>query len=70
MFMMIKENCIGACIVLENYLDGAIADYEYGDVENVSVIDDCINALRLLGDSSCKDYKERVDKVKERMLEE
>lgn len=67
------NNFTGAEIVLENYLDGALADYENGDVENYSIIEDCIFTLKfiyvnvqpllLLG--KVKEYEERFLKAKE-----
>ncbi len=43
-----KEKVTGAIVVLENYLDGAISDFENGDVENTAIIEDCIYAHRIL----------------------
>lgn len=63
----------GAEIVLENYLDGALADYEKGDVKNDSIIVSCINTLKLIYSNCCpillmgsvKEYEERYLKAKE-----
>lgn len=57
-------NYKGASIILENYLDGAIADYENGDVENDDVIMSSIFALSELGDSSWIHYYNRMNKIK------
>lgn len=38
----------GALVVLENYLDGALADYENGDVEDNPIIEDSIYVHKLL----------------------
>lgn len=57
----------GAMIVLCNFLDGAVADYEEGWLENLSLIEDCINTLKLLGDfTGYQEYKERITKAKEK----
>ncbi len=66
------ENYLGAIAVLENYLDGAIADYENGDVENDSLIQDSIETIKLIYALtnpillySVKEYEERMKKAKE-----
>lgn len=64
----------GAICVMENYLDGALADYEDGQVENDNLIVGCLNAMELIY-AQCnpwllfglKDYKERYEKAKERL---
>ena len=62
---------LGAIVVLENYIDGALADYEDGQVENTTCLEDSIYVHRVLefiathgfslwaGD----EYQERFDKV-------
>lgn len=64
------DNYTGACYVLENYLDGALADYEDGQVENGLIIEESINALELLRFSmygySAVDYRRRFEKAKEK----
>jgi hypothetical protein len=66
----------GAIAVMENYLDGALADYEDGQVENDNLIVGCLNTMRLIY-SQCnpwllfglKEYQERYENAK-RKLEE
>ena len=60
---LFKIKNIGACIVLCNYLDGAVADYENGDVDNILLIEDCIATLKMLGDVSWLHYSKRMDKA-------
>ena len=50
----------GACVVLCNYLDGAVADYEEGNVNNVNLILSAIAGLKKLGDPTWDDYYNRV----------
>ena len=42
------DDYFGAVAVMENFLDGAVADYEQGDVENTALIEGCINAIKLI----------------------
>lgn len=49
------------CMVLENYLDGAIADLEDGNIDNFTFVYSCILGLQKLGDSSWKDYMNRFE---------
>lgn len=42
------DDFAGAIVVLENYLDGAVADYEDGQIENDYIIHSCINTLKLI----------------------
>ena len=63
------EDYLGAVIVLENYLEGALADFEEGSIENDLCIEHSINALELLtfsmlGISSANDYRKRYEKAK------
>ena len=65
----------GAIAVLENYLDGAVADYEDEQVEHSDIIDSCIetiltiyglcNPWLLLGGN---EYEERMRKAKEERI--
>lgn len=55
-----------ACIVLENYLDGAMADMENGEVENTDFIKECIAGLKVLGDATYMDYEKRFNEYMER----
>ncbi len=43
-----ETKILGAVAVLENYLDGALADFEDDQVENVEFLEDCIYVHRLL----------------------
>lgn len=68
-----NEKILGAIAVLENYLDGAVADYEDGQVENTGIISDCIYVHKILelilthGFSSLEgdEYEIRFNKRKE-----
>lgn len=42
------EDYRGAIVILENYLDGAVSDYEYDTVDNDSLIWDSIRTIKLL----------------------
>ena len=62
------DKMLGARVVLTNYLDGALNDFEEGWTDSC-VIEDSINALLLLGDSIVginvySDYKEKFDAIK------
>jgi len=67
------EEFNGAICVMENYLDGALPDYERGDVENSYLIESCLNAMALIY-SNCnpwllfglKELRERFEKAKEK----
>lgn len=50
----------GACVVLCNYLDGAVADYEEGMVDDVKIILSVIAGLKKLGGPTWDDYYNRV----------
>lgn len=65
--MFIKNT--GACIVLCNYLDGAVADYEEDNTEAIDMILDCINALKLLRDPDWKKYYDRIKTVETKRKE-
>jgi hypothetical protein len=66
----------GAIDVMENYLDGALADFENGQVENTHLIEGCINAMKLIYSlanpwlllGSVKDYEERFENAKTRQV--
>jgi hypothetical protein len=70
------EDFNGAIAVMDNYLDGALADYEDGQVENDNLIVGCINTMRLIY-SQCnpwllfglKELEERYEKAKARLKE-
>lgn len=62
----IERECKMASIVLENYLDGAVSDYENGCLDNSEIIDGCINTLYLIGDfGSAMDYEKRMKEAKQ-----
>ncbi len=74
-----KEKVIGAIVVLENYLDGALADFEEGSVDNTDIIEDCIYVhkklelvynpfLSFMGDLD--DYEKRYFKEKDKRKKE
>ena len=62
-------NYWGAMAILTNYLDGAIADYENGSVDNDLLIEHSINALELLEATilggSAQEYRKRLNKARE-----
>lgn len=68
------DDYYGAICVLENYLYGAIADYENGDVENDSLIWDSIRTIELIYSltepilllGEVRDYRERMEAAKEK----
>lgn len=60
---MSKKFLAGACIVLCNHLDGAVADFEMHTTVAFDFIVDCIAALKQLGDPSWKKYYDRVMRV-------
>jgi len=70
------EDYRGALCVLENYLDGAVADYEQGQVENDYLIECSIKTIKLIY-SLCNpwlllgglEYEERMKKAKEKQKE-
>lgn len=65
------DNYGGACMVLTNYLDGALADYENGNIDDdcTTCIEHSINALELMsvsifGVGTYDEYRERFNKAK------
>ena len=57
----------GAYIVLDNFLEGAVADYENGEIENASLIEECIQALYKIGYwCEAEQYIERIKKVSDK----
>ena len=62
-------NYWGAMAILTNYLDGAIADYENGSVDNDLLIEHSINALELLEATilggSAQEYRKQLNKARE-----
>ena len=67
-----ETRLISTIALIENHLDGAVSDYENGDIDNVEFIDDLIYVHRLLtivethgfGAFIPDEYKERMDKAK------
>ena len=65
----------GAMCVLENFLEGALADYERGDVENDYLIDSCIKTMKLIYANTqplllygeVSDYEQRYLTAKEKL---
>lgn len=64
---MSKKFLAGACIVLCNHLDGAVADFENQNTVAFDFIVDCIAALKQLGDPSWKGYYDRVMKTLDKL---
>lgn len=70
------EDYAGAIDVMENYLDGALADFENGDVENTYLMECCINTIKLIYSltepfllyGSVNDYEERLKDAKARQI--
>ena len=60
-----NKDLTGAKLVLCNYLDGAVADLENNNIDEqaYTFIKDCIEALKILGDYSYKNYLERFNKA-------
>lgn len=58
----------GALVILEDYLDNALYDYENGNTFNTTLIEDCINAWEELSDPIVvqfdNEYRERFEKAK------
>ena len=53
----------GAIAVLENFLDGAIADWEDGTIENTFLIKNCIEAIIALCPIQALDYQDILEKL-------
>ena len=64
---MFKIKNFGASVVLCNFLDGAIADYEEGMIDNTLLIEDCIATLEMLGDLDYEKYQYRYKTAKDKM---
>lgn len=54
------ERFISGIVVIENYLDGAVHDYEEGRVKNGEFIESCILSLKKLGGCCWYDYYVRM----------
>ena len=64
-----RQDYTAGCIVLCNYLDGAVADYENGNTDEKDFIHQCISALKLLGDLSWEEYYDRMRTAETKRLE-
>ena len=70
------EDYTGAVVVMENYMDGALADFENGDVEDPYFIECCINTIKLIYSlvepllllSNIREYEERLNNAKARQI--
>lgn len=58
-----RKQYYGAIAVLENFLDGAIADWENGAVTNKFLIKNCIEAIITLNPIQEIDYREVLDRL-------
>ena len=65
------DDMVGACAVLVNYLDGALADYENGNIDEdgTMCIEQSINALELMsisffGVGAYEEYREKFEEIK------
>jgi len=58
-----RKQYYGAIAVLENFLDGAIADWGNGAVTNKFLIKNCIEAIIALNPIYEIDYREVLDKL-------
>ena len=55
------------CVILANYIEGALSGYENGQPESEQFIYECIEALNVLGDkASYNEYLKRYKEAKER----
>ena len=67
-----ETRLLSTIALIENHLDGAVSDFEQGQVENVEFLDDLIYVHRLLNIASTHgfgalvpdEYKERMDIAK------
>lgn len=71
-----KTKINGAITVLENYLDGALADLEQGNTDAIEMIEDCVYVHKLLENEMIgipfiaqfpSEYQERLQKIKEKV---
>ena len=69
------DDFTGAIVLMENYLDGAVADYENGRIENTSIIDSCIETIKLIYSLTepilllgGNEYEERMKIAKEKRI--
>lgn len=68
-----ETKLLSAIALIENHLDGAVADFEKGDVENVEFLDDLIYVHKQLQRAAThgwsqmvpNEYEERMKKAKE-----
>lgn len=71
-----KTKINGAIVLLENYLDGALADLEQGNIDDIGMVEDCVYVHKLLENELigipfiCQfpsEYQERLKEIKERV---
>ena len=68
-----ETRLLSTIALIENHLDGAVADFEYGQVENVEFLDDLVYVHKILEMASTHgfsalsgdEYEERMQKAKE-----
>ena len=69
-----ETRLISTIALIENHLDGAVADFEDGQVENVDFLDDLVYVHKILEMASTHgfsaltldEYEERMKKAKEK----
>lgn len=71
-----KTKINGAITVLENYLDGALADLEQGNTDAIEMIEDCVYVHKLLENEMIgipfiaqfpSEYQERLQEIKDKV---
>ena len=71
-----KTKINGAIVLLENYLDGALADLEQGNIDDIDMIEDCVYVHKLLENELISipfitqfpsEYQERLKAIKEKV---
>lgn len=68
-----EERLLSTIALIENHLDGAVADFETGGIDNVEFLDDLIYVHRILVIASTHgwaaltpdEYEERMKRAKE-----
>ena len=70
-----ESRLLSTIALIENHLDGAVSDFEQGQVENVDFLDDLVYVHKILEMASTHgfsafvgdEYEERMNKAKESM---
>ena len=70
-----ESRLLSTIALIENHLDGAVSDFEQGQVENVDFLDDLVYVHKILEMASTHgfsalagdEYEERMKKAKESM---